>query len=158
MKVIGVKYDNINMDFENLMNYEFADKALFIFNDNEDHHNTYIRGGGNAAMRIYNKYSPMDIPISAGIPTGKHGGYENLEECKNIIDCSIKEIEELIEKYKFDTLIYSVNSYDSPLIGTGIFEVSDDVLQYITNCILSFICNDGEYYILSNKYGLQLIK
>lgn len=152
MKVIGVKYDGPEMDFELLM--EQYTNALFIFNDNENDHHTAVQGGGNAAVRIYNRYSDLEIPLSAGIPTGKNGrGYHDLNEGKEAIDYSFEEIKTLIEKYGYDTVVYSCNTYDSPLVGTGIFKVDKEVLEYITNLILSLV-GDDEYYSLSKKEGL----
>jgi hypothetical protein len=80
----------------------------------------------------------LDKPRSAGIPTGtlKFGGFTKLDEdVKTIIDDSINEIKELIEKYKFDTVYFSQDS--SGKLGTSIFKVNQDVINYITEQIFN---------------------
>ena len=67
---------------------EYID-SLFIFNDNEENHNTHNYGIGNAIIRKYNKHNKtLSKPKSAGICTGtlKYKGYKELSEYnKNLI-------------------------------------------------------------------------
>jgi len=112
---------------------EYKD-VLFIFNDNEEYHNTNRRGAGNAIMRKYNKYNyNLDRPRSAGIPTGtlKDGGYNELNSHVIVqVDNAIKEIKEIIKKYNYKKICYSAEK--DGVVGTGIFTVGRSVLEYIT--------------------------
>ena len=129
-------------DFNFMIKLEEYNDSLFIFNDNTEEHETSKRGGGNAIIRPYNKYCPMsEYPRSAGIPTGtrEDGGFKELNDNnKKIIDSSFDEIHELIEKHNYKRIFYS-GSKDSDLIGTSIFEVNTEVLEYITNKIKDLI-------------------
>lgn len=117
-------------------------KSLFIFNDNEEHHMTCKKGGGNAIMRQFNKYnsSYADYPRSAGIPTGtlKNGGYSKLDiETSNTINSAINEITELIQTHSYDKIFYSSDANN--MLGTYLFTVNSEVIKYITNEINKLI-------------------
>jgi hypothetical protein len=143
IEIYGTKYTGKNKigDFEWMIKQPTYANSLFIFNDNEEHHNTNIIGGGNAVIRSYNKYHKfvdLNKPRSAGIPTGtlKNGGYTFLTNIvQKTIDNSINEIMELIQTYKYDSIYYSVG-LDNKL-GTGIFNVNQDVINYIDTLIQS---------------------
>ena len=116
---------------------EYKD-VLFIFNDNEEHHDTNRRGGGNAVIRKYNKFNnKLDRPRSAGIPTGtlEYGGYQKLNEhVKKQVELSINEIKEIIQIYGYKKIYYSAKK--DGVLGTGLFSVNRDVLVYITEKII----------------------
>ena len=120
-------------DFEYMiMSGEYND-SLFIFNDNEEYHFSDKEGCGNAIIRKFNKNSMLAIPRSAGIPTGtlKNGGYKNLgNHEKDVINFSVDEIKELIRKYKYSKIYFSADSRGR--IGTSLFQIHDDVKDYIT--------------------------
>jgi hypothetical protein len=139
IKVIGTLFESLNKfgDFYWMIQNPLYNKSLFIFNDNEEYHYTSRKGKGNACIRVFNKYSNLPIPRSAGIPTGKlsTGGYTELNQyTKNIIDSTINEIKSLILKYKYDTIYFSSNSEGK--LGTSLFNVSSDVINYITDEII----------------------
>lgn len=94
-------------------------------------------GGGNAAIRPYNKYNPkIRVPQSAGIPTGNMGGFSSLdEEAKLHIDGAVQEIKELIQEHGFTRVYYSAD--EDGKLGTSIFVIGDDVRDYITKQIQS---------------------
>lgn len=146
MKICGSKYRNRNDDFEVMMKTEKYKNALFLFNDNEREHGTNIKGAGNAVMR---KYSKLDIPRSFGIPTGIYRtGYTQLDnKTKDAIDSIFYELKNLVDSGNYNTLVYSIEDEFNPLLGTSIFQVSQDVLIYITRKILSL----GEIYTTSNN-------
>ena len=138
VKVIGSIYNGNNTvgDFNWMIKQSDYTNCLFIFNDNIECHLTNKKGSGNAIIRQFNRFSSLDKPRSAGIPTGtlKYGGFTKLdEEVETIIDGSINEIKELIEKYNFDTVYFSQDS--SGKLGTSIFKVNQDVIDYITEQI-----------------------
>jgi hypothetical protein len=138
IEVIGTKFTSPNKygDFYWMSSHDVCTNSLYIFNDNEEHHDTNIIGGGNAIMRQFNKHSKLNPPLSAGIPTGtlKNGGYIKFTpRVKKIIDDAIDEIIELIKTHNYSTIYFS--SELDGLIGTGIFNVDLKVVTYITNCI-----------------------
>ena len=124
-------------DFYWMYHQDEYNDVLFIFNDNEEYHNTNRRGAGNAIMRKYNKYnSNLDRPRSAGIPTGtlEDGGYQELNSHVIVqVDNAIEEIKEIIKKYNYKKICYSVEK--DGVLGTGIFTVGRSVLEYITTKI-----------------------
>ena len=124
-------------DFNWMINQPEYDNALFIFNDNEEFHYMCIKGIGNAIIRQYNCYNKnISIPRSAGIPTGtmKNGGYTELSpDIKKIIKSAIREIKQLIDTYNYQTIYFS--SDKNGKLGTSIFTVHPDVIDYITSKI-----------------------
>lgn len=144
IQVIGVKFVKPNQfgDFNWMcQQYKYYD-SLFIFNDNEEYHDTCRGGVGNAVIRKYNKYSKLDKPKSAGIPTGtlEFGGYQSLNiGAKTQIDNAFNEIVELIDIYKYKQIYYS-SELDGKL-GTSIFKVDDKVIRYITHRLFTLVSN-----------------
>jgi len=143
IQVIGIKFASRNQygDFLWMSRQNKYSNSLFLFNDNEEHHNTSFGGGGNAVMRMFNRYSTMDKPLSAGIPTGTigSGGYDKFTpEIKKTIDDAFEEIIELIIAHNYSTIYFS-SEVDGKL-GTSIFAVNPKVIEYITSKIykLSF--------------------
>jgi hypothetical protein len=119
---------------------QYAD-ALFVFNDNEEQFRAFQRdahsaaglspGGGNAAIRPYRGADP---PRAAGVPTGRAGqGYDTLTaDAQQAIDDALELIAELLASGRYVRVIYSAANEDGDL-GTGIFEVADDVKRYIVS-------------------------
>lgn len=124
-------------DFEWMLNQTEHERTLFIFNDNEEQFDAFVkgessgftRGGGNAAIRPYRKMSP---PRAAGVPTGKSGrGYSSLDEStKAKIDQALAVITDLVETGNYDSIVFSANKTKTD-IGTGLFDVGADVRAYI---------------------------
>lgn len=135
IQVIGIKFSKPNQfgDFYWMSKQDEFAGSLFIFNDNEEHHNTNKRGAGNAIMRSFNKYSNNVPPKSAGIPTGtlSYGGYELFDpRTKKQIDDAFDEIIDLIKIHNYHTVYFS-SELDGKL-GTSIFQVNEKVIRYIT--------------------------
>jgi hypothetical protein len=116
---------------------EYAD-TLFVFNDNEGQFRAHQRhapgarqchaSAGNATIR---PYQCQDPPRAAGIPTGDHGGYPALTDgARAAIDDALAAVGTLLATGRYQRLIYSAAD-DSGALGTGIFEVGDDVKRYI---------------------------
>lgn len=126
-------------DFLWMINSGDYNNCLFIFNDNEEEHNTSNEGCGNAIIRPYNKHSGNTI-YSAGIPTGcryTFGGYSKLNKrVISVIDLAIEEIEQLLNTGHYTKIYYSVDKTDK-LIGMSIFKIGEDVRKYITEKIES---------------------
>ena len=144
MKVIKSQYSGPrqNGDFSWMIGRpEFA-RALFIFNDNEaqfiafqtGHASGLSAGGGNAAIRPYQGHSPIR---AAGIPTGNHGGYQKLDKnVRALVDDAIAHIQRLLATGNYDQVIFSYDAKNETL-GTGIFNVADEVKNYIYESICS---------------------
>ena len=134
-------------DFEWMIQQPKYKNSLFIFNDNEEHHSTVRKGGGNAVIRPFNKYNQnLEKTLSAGIPTGTmtRGGYDFLTtDAQKKIDVSVDEIIELIKTYNYDAIYYSVCSNNK--LGTGIFKVDKSVIDYIDNKIQSLSTKETIY-------------
>jgi len=126
-------------DFEwMILQPDYAD-ALFVFNDNEEQFLAYLqdptdplgcaRGGGNAAVRPYRCAEPVR---AAGIPTGAHGvGYGRLDEgTRQVIDDAVAVVRRLVTSRGYRRVIYS-SADESGRLGTGIFDVGNDVKDYI---------------------------
>ena len=120
---------------------EFA-RSLFIFNDNEaqfiafhtGHAAGLSAGGGNAAIRPYQGHSPIR---AAGIPTGNLGGYQKLDKnVRALVDDAIAHIQRLLATGNYDQVIFSYDARQKT-IGTGIFQVADEVKNYIYESICS---------------------
>lgn len=127
---------------------EFSD-SLFIFNDNEEQFLAYLNdpessigcsaGGGNAVIRPYRCQDP---PRAAGIPTGsKCRGYTSLsQETKLVIDKAIQVIDLLLSAGQYSQVFYS-STTENGLLGTGIFNVENDVKVYILEQLKALICD-----------------
>ena len=120
---------------------EYA-RSLFIFNDNEaqfiafhtGHAAGLSAGGGNAAIRPYQGHSPIR---AAGIPTGNRGGYKQLDKnVRALVDDAIAHIQRLLDTGNYDQVIFSYDPQQET-IGTGIFQVADEVKNYIYQSICS---------------------
>ena len=153
-------------DFSRMITLEKYKNVLFIFNDNDRDHETSTPGVNNAEIREYNFYNKTRIqryPHSAGIPTGyfpgKEGGYKGLSvkdktnkdaeyPYKSIL-FAYAEIMLLLYVYKnhYNSIIYSVESANSNLLATGIFQVDHNVIQFISY----LLSNINYYYELSYK-------
>lgn len=147
MEIIPIIFSGPNKygDFSWMIrNVEYKD-SLFIFNDDIESKKSYTNGLGNACIRSYNINNPyIDIPQSAGIPTGSriHKGFRILtNQNKKYIDDSIDIIKDLILKYKYKRIFYS--SDKNGLLGQSIFKLGNDVVKYITEEILNLkiYCN-----------------
>ena len=130
MEIIGIEYKGMNKygDFNWMINrIEYSD-ALFLFNDNEEYHNTSRQGRGNAIIRKYNKHNlSQDKPHSAGIPTGtlKNKGYTILDhKTKKVIDECLGGVLFIDEAYSL-ALNTDKDSYSQECIDTLCEALSD---------------------------------
>jgi len=137
-QVYGTVFKKKNMigDFDWMIRSGNYDDSLFIFNDDEQRHKWKKAGRGNAIIRKYNRYALPHQPHSAGIVTGKNGsGYEEFtDEIKQQIDQCFQEVKEILKTHNYKKVYYSAKEENGQL-GTSIFKVHSDVLQYITEQI-----------------------
>ena len=105
--------------------------TLFIYNDDEQSQNSRTAGGGNAIIRKYNRNALLR-PHSAGVVTGTTKGYTKLtESAKQKIDECFDIIRGLCKAHGYTKIYYSASTPNGQL-GTSIFVVGTDVLDYIT--------------------------
>jgi hypothetical protein len=134
-------------DFDWMIQQPKYAKTLFVFNDNEEQFTAFMKGnlsaaggcgvgGGNAVIRPFQCKKP---PQAQGVSTGSHahGGYNTLDgKTKAIIDAGIKKIRNLVTTGNYDRVLFSQNRYKKTL-GSGIFDPSDEVKDYIFNALLA---------------------
>lgn len=130
-------------DFDFMIRSGMYNDSLFIFNDNEEEHFTCKKGGGNAVVRQYNKYT-CNHTYSAGVPTGirwknkdlpnAYNGYKVFDErTKYVIDSAFNEIREILSMYDYKRIFFSADK--NGIVGSKLFKVNPDVLKYITDQI-----------------------
>ena len=147
IEIIGTEFKKVGEygDFNWMINQTEYSDSLFIYNDDTESKNKYTIGKGNAVIRQYSENNPsIEKPRSAGIPTGtrKNGGFMSLtEEIKSEIDYSIENIKSILKKYKYSKVYYSADSKGN--LGTGIFKVNKEVINYITEEINSLNCKNS---------------
>jgi hypothetical protein len=139
ISIIPIIFTGFNKygDFNWMINQQEYNDVLFIFNDNEEYHNTNKMGKGNAIIRVYNSHNKkISMPRSAGIPTGtlKYRGYKKLNKTtKQIIDNSIDKIKQVIQTYNYKKICFSADANGK--LGTALFKVNPAVIDYITEQI-----------------------
>jgi hypothetical protein len=144
MQVIGSQFRHrgADGDFGWMIEQPEYDDALFIFNDNQEQFLDYLTnptpdgfgceaGGGNAVIRPYRCVNP---PRAAGLPTGSNGeGYAELTPAaKHVIAAAFGVVRETLASGRYRRIFYSAANTEGDL-GTGIFEVGDDVKKYIVD-------------------------
>ena len=128
-------------DFSWMIDLPEYGRSLFIFNDNEmqfiafhtGHEAGFAAGGGNAAIRPYQGQSTIR---AAGIPTGEKSGYQHLDlNVRALVDDAMAHIQRLLASGNYDEVIFSYDAVNDTL-GTGIFDVADEVKSYIFQSIM----------------------
>ena len=144
MKVTKSQYTGSGCvgDFSWMIDRPVYTRSLFIFNDNEmqfiafhtGHEAGFTAGGGNAAIRPYQGHSPVR---AAGIPTGERSGYQHLDlNVRALVDDAMAHIQRLLKSGNYDEVIFSYDATNDTL-GTGIFNVADEVKSYIFQRIMA---------------------
>lgn len=129
-------------DFSWMLKQPQYKKSLFIFNDNVSQSQAFLKqwqagavdqsssacspGAGNGAIRPAQCESP---PRAIGIPTGP--GFASLADGKQDIDKALSAVGTLLATGNYDQAIYSASKHDPNILGSGTFDVPDDVLKYI---------------------------
>lgn len=158
VRIVGVKHTpNTFTDFEIMMHHEDYKNALFIFEDNETEKQTQRRGPNNATIRHYNIHNKqLSRPLSFGIPVANYrNGYQTFEEGINIVNNACLELKRIFEEGGYDTIVYSIENLNSPLIDTTPFIVNNDIKRYITRYFLCLFPGD---YVNFSKDGYGEIK
>ena len=128
-------------DFGWMISRQEFERSLFVFNDNERQFNAFheghpsglAAGGGNAIIRPFQGGKPQR---AAGIPTGEHGGYEELTtEVMKTIDRAVQYIEVLLRSGHYDEIVFSYDS-EQDTLGTGLFNPHPSVKRYIYESLM----------------------
>jgi hypothetical protein len=139
-------------DFEWMIKQPQYSDSLFIFNDNEEEFTAQScsKGSGNAVIRPYQCKNP---PRATGISTGSYKkgkvslGYSKLDtNAKNIIDQGIGKFYRLLLTGRYTRVFFSSDKNGG--LGTAIFQVGEDVKEYIVNEITDTV----------NTYNMQFNK
>lgn len=145
VEVLGTVYVGKELpgDFEWELKQPSSDKNLYIICENvvDQLADQPAPGGGTAVIRSECwPFKNRGRPMAAGIPTGwsvRTGGFPWLDkEIKYIIDASFERIRILLQTYPDITkIVYSCDSYNTHIIGTGIFQntIGDGVVKYISD-------------------------
>ena len=153
--------------------------TLYIFNDNHLHHETLEVGGGNGAIRPYNKYNLENNIYSAGLSTGwmPNNEFQKKDRIQwlAIINSEYEEIKILLETGRYNKVVYSTAADKNGNIinkdGVGILgilnmpRVDPEIRWYIPTKIheLQYIninnnVNNFISYLRSNILRIELIQ
>ena len=108
--------------------------SLFLFNDNFQQRNSFVKGNGNASIRPLKKNK-----LSFGIPTGwsvNKGGFAILDDqVKKCIDIAFEKIALIHSEKCYDAMYFSATSNGQ--LGYGTFSLCSEVIMYITDKLKS---------------------
>ena len=100
-------------------------------------------GGGNAIIRPFNSFGQHRAePLAAGVTTGSGGeGYAGLTVAvRAVVDDDLALIDRLLRTGDYLQVRYSATSTGA--LGSGIFDIGDDVKKYIV-AGLQRVCAHG---------------
>ena len=130
---IEFKKKNEHGDFE--MMIENTIDTLFLYNENWIEYLQKVGPvTGSSCIRNRNKHH-LQKPKSQGIVTGWTNltkGFHRLDVyCKAAIDVCFEDIQRLISLHSYRYVFFSCKPGDTTRIGTGAFQLSSDVQDYI---------------------------
>lgn len=136
-------------DFGVMVKMQQHRKTLFVIMENfiDSIRDDVSNGGGTACIRkmCVQHLSDSDIskgvaPRAVGIPTGwsiETEGFPHMDRLhiKRAIDLSIERMIIVLHTYKYDEIVFSADSDDPTVVGTGIFKesIGQDVVRYISD-------------------------
>lgn len=138
--------------YQNMMRDPKYDRALFVFNDNEEQHRAYregqpegfAAGRGNAIVRPYRAPQKLkrNQPVvrAAGIPTGRNGrAYTSKEDGGDELGKAFANILTLLEdkKNKFDKVVMSVDRDGN--FGSDIYPMSPTMKAYLMTTLTDVV-------------------
>jgi len=153
VSVVGIPFikRGIDGDFGYMIKQRQYDDALFIIMENflDSIRDDTANGGGTACIRKLCIQHVTDADIAkgkkvraVGIPTGwsiESEGFTHMDTLrygiKRAIDLSMERLIIVLSMFSFKRIIYSCDSDNPTLIGTGIFKesIGSDVIQYISH-------------------------
>tara|TARA_B110000046_G_C13005288_1_gene404142 strand:- start:1481 stop:2338 length:858 start_codon:yes stop_codon:yes gene_type:complete len=143
-------------DFEVMIDQEYYQDTLFIFNGNveDDWAEIPVAGAGSAVIR----------PLSAawegcrcvGIPTGWASAtpFRELNGLtKMAIDMSVHRILDVVEGYDYARVVFSCAANDKDRVGTQTFSVPEHVVEYISQRLIALPALARADYRLSTEHA-----
>lgn len=123
---------------------EEESRVLVIYNANVAFQVNPVKfcGQGSASARIYDRrfMTNGQIARAQGVSTGMSisaGGFPFLtEEVKQIISLELMKVLVQVFEYDYTHIVYFCDKHDSTKIGTSIFKVGQDVIDFISKRIL----------------------
>ena len=151
VKVVGVPFKKNQAsieggDFEIMIQMDEFKDVLFIFNGNQkcDSDPNPKPGGGSAIIRPFStsQYNYKALPIPTGWAAGIEFKTIQDDQIRMAIDDSFQRICTVIHKYGYKRIFFPCASEENRTsLGCGIFNVPDNVLEYINNKLNSFSRN-----------------
>ena len=140
IEIVGSNYnlsDPDNTDFTRMIKQPQYANTLFIFNDNVNDHDTNISGGGNAAIRSYNRYrKDGGKPLSAGISTGTSVPYKGFASLDEKIT-AVGSREQMMRAQYAKSLTSQTPSFTArDIIDRDIQEIKDLISKYKYNRVI----------------------
>ena len=140
INIVGSQYDSSNLDntdFTKMINKIIYADTLFIFNDNIEYHNTNALGGGNAAIRIYNKHrTDGKQPQSAGISTGFLSVFkDSLKPARGFTSLDEKITTSVFSGPKMESTLI-IDATAKEIIDNEIQEIKDLISRYNYDTII----------------------
>jgi ribosome-associated translation inhibitor RaiA len=130
----------------------FKQRFVYIFNENVKDSDSGIKGGGSASARPWTKKSN---PTALGLPTGwsvESGGFKEMSiHVRKAIDTAFLKLELILQDdQSIQYVFFSCSDDDPTQIGSSIFRINDNVLNYINEKLRNF----ERYY--NTKYSDEL--
>ena len=143
--ITPMHYNSVTKEgcFKTMLDRNETDNAIIIYNENVIDYLDWdddTAGAGSAKIRPYAwPYNQDKQPRVVGLPTGFSSaskGFRELDrDTKEAIDSALQRLIVFCRQYHIEQIIYSADEKDEKLLGTGIFEVDNKVLIYISSML-----------------------
>ena len=141
MKVTGVSFFKPDEygDFKWMAKRDEFNHVLFLFNENfVDSQNPDAPSGAGSAVIRPLTHRVQEWPRAAGVPTGwsvSSGGYDELNKFVRLaIDNSIERTKRILhDDPSLTEVMFSCDASSPNVIGSRIFRIDDEVVQYISD-------------------------
>ena len=144
--IVPIHYNHKTQEgcFKTMLEQQQTTDAIIVFNDNVLDHLDWddsTPGAGSAKIRPYAwQYNQNETPRVVGLPTGFSSaskGFKTLDrDAKEAIDATIQRLVVFCRKHpSIRRIIYAADKNNDKMLGTGIFEVDEQVLKYISTML-----------------------
>lgn len=141
MKITGVPFFKPDEygDFKWMAKRDEFNHVLFLFNENFiDSQNTNAPSGAGSAVVRPLTHRVQEWPRAAGVPTGwsvASGGFDELNKFVRLaIDNSIERVKRILhDDPKLTQVMFSCDASSPNVIGSRIFRIDEQVVQYISD-------------------------
>ena len=140
MKITGVPFfkPDEHGDFKWMAKREDFNHVLFLYNENfVDSQNSHAPSGAGSAVIRPLTHRIQEWPRAAGVPTGwsvSSGGFDELNKFVRLaIDNSIERIKRILyDDLTLTEVMFSCDASSPNVIGSKIFCIDEEVIQYIS--------------------------